>query len=236
MTTGFEVRRNDGKEAVSSIYPHYCFIKKIRLSATVHWWDTSGQQYSDHVIVAFRQVDSTKLNVGRFSKGRQILWNEFSPAPPPTSATLSLFSYEVADAYIFDVAPTTPANRYGLQVFNEAGVCTFDASRRFMRIVDVIQDNAPVSTNPWVGSNPFKRYSYPVDHKLAVIPLKEGYHVVYSRDSEQMYGKTWQRVFDGGVDVYMNYFYEDGGTTSEGSRRHLQFTTVVIDVSHLDVL
>lgn len=234
MTTGFEVRRSDGKEAVSSVYQHYAFVKKVRLTAQVHWWDTSGQTYSKHVIVAFRQT-GTAPTAARFSIGGRILWYGFGGSQPPANATLSLFSYDTADAYIFDVAPSTSPNKYGLQVFNAQGQCTFDASRRFMRIVDVIQDTAPTASNPWTNpTTAIKNYTYPTAHKLAFIPIKEAYEVEFTRDSEQMYGKTWQAALNGSIKVQMVYFYEDGGTNRDGYRAHLPFTLVVVDVAHID--
>ena len=234
MTAGFTALRMDGKEAISSTYPHYSFIKKVRVASQTHWWDTSGQAYTKYVIVAFRQT-GTQPTSARFSLGARILWIGFNSVQPPTNATLSIFCYDECDAYIFDVVPGNSLSRHGLQVFNPEGQCTFDSGKRFMRVVDIIQDIAPKASNPWRDpTTGVKSYTFPVAHKLAFIPIKEAYEVNFTRYGEQMYGNTWQAVLNGSVKIQMVYFYEEGWTTSDGYREHLPFTLMVIDVAHLD--
>lgn len=234
MTAEFEVRRKDGKVAVSSVYQHYAFIKKMR----VDWntYDTSGQQYSDYVIVAFIPVDASLTSAYRFAKGSQVLWHSMwdsNKAPP--EATLSLFAYNAADAYIFDVVNGGGAPSSFLRVYNEEGECTFDASRMFMRIVDVIQDDAPMLSDPWGSRTSISvSYEYPTFTKLAVIPLKEGYHASIGRYDEQMFGVTWQKVQGTTVSIVMEYMYENAYSSRDADIMHLPFTTIVVDVSHID--
>lgn len=237
MTAGFEVRRSDGKVAVSSVYPHYRFVKKIR--GVDNFWDTSGQYYSPHVIVAFRPVNSTDLETYRFSIGSTNLWYFWGMPSPPPNATLSLFGTTECDAYIFDVAHGVAASSgAGLQVFNLEGVMTFDAAGRYMRMLDVIQGRAPTSSNPFSNPYPTKLlYPYPNEHKLAIIPLKEGFDLEYSsRGEEQMYGLTWFSVEGSSVGVRMVYMLEDYGGSSSGGTSHTQFNLLVIDVTNTELL
>lgn len=239
MTAGFEVRRNDGKISVSSMFPHYRFVKKLR--GTDNFWDSSGTQYTPHVIVAFRPVTvSAELHSFRFSKGRMILWHYSSNQPqPPAGATLSLYASTEVDAYIYDIAPVLPsAAGYGLQVFTPAGQMTFDVAGRYMRLLDVLQGEAPISARPWEVevADPLV-FQYAASHKLAVVPLKQGFHIDYdSSAEEQSYGLTWQAVSTGSVTVQMVYYQENYGGSSSGVKQHRRFNALVVDVNNVEAI
>lgn len=239
MNHGFEVRRDDGKVAISSVFPHYRLVKVVR--GVNNFWDNTGQKYSKNVIVAFRPVNATTApQTYRFSIGAVILWYFMGnqPKPPPT-ATLSFYSNVLADAYVYDTAPAmdTETHGHGIQVFNEAGQVTFDSAGRYMIIADVLQGESNYSRNPWNNQYPAPlKFTFPSHMKLAVVPLKEGFHIDFGASSdEQLYGLTWFAVYGNSVDVHMVYYLEDYYGSQTGSRKHLWYNCLVIDVSNTEL-
>lgn len=235
MTARFEVLRPDGKVAVSSVYPHYRFVKKIR--GRDNFWDASGQAYSKHVIVAFRPVVLTgEYESYRFSRGASSLWIG-AGGPPPAGATLSLYASNLTDAYIYDLAPGVAGNS-GLQVFSPDGQMTFDALGRYMILLDVLSGESTYSSRPWVNaiSTPIVR-TYPGGSMLAVVPLKQGFHIDFDRDAEeQSYGLTWQGITATEVRTAMIYYQENYYGNRTGTNQHLWYNTLVVDVSNVEAL
>lgn len=77
--------------------------------------------------------------------------------------------------YVFDI-PTNSGN-FGLQVFNPAGVLTFDSSRQYARVVDVF--GGPTRAH-WEGSR-----TYPAGRAYAVVQL----NTATRREIENVGGK-----------------------------------------------
>lgn len=237
MTTGFEVLRSDGKVAVSSSFPHYSFIKKIR--GINNFWDTSGQVYSEHVLVAFipTTFGTNTESSYRFSRGSVVLWQSVTPITPPANATLSMHSNVQCDAYIFDIRPPTAAPSYGLVVYDTQGRITFDATARYMRVLDVIQE-----LKAWQGKNQYgENYFnvvYPSTAKIAVVPLKFAYSNSYSSSSEeQNYRRTWESLENKNtLRVTMVSAIEDYYGSSSGSVSDLTYLALVIDVANTELL
>lgn len=236
MTAGFEVRRSDGKVSVSSTYPHYSFIKKIR--GTGNFWDTSGQAYSEHVLVAFipTTYGTNTESSYRFSRGSFVLWNYIPPVTPPANATLSMHSNVQSDAYIFDIRSSTVSSNYGLVVYDAQGRITFDATARYMRVLDVIQE-----LKPWQGKNQFQEdyftVAYPSTAKIAVVPLKFAYSNSYSSSSgDQLYKRTWESIQNKNtLRVTMVEREEDYYGSSSGFVDDLTYLALVIDVAHVEL-
>lgn len=217
MSAGFEVLRPDGTSAVSSFYSHYRFVKKMR--GLGNFWDTSGQQYSDNVLVAFR-TDSKRISVNRFSKGARNLWSA-NPAPP-SNATLSFYTAEMSDVYIFDTTPNTSSTRAGLVVYDQQGNITFDTGHRYLRVLDVITSavsNAPIR---YVGS------------KLACIPLVQAqYSEGYRNGGEQYYGATWEYASGDEFKVdYVESVYDWYGQDYKAASTN--YMCIIVDVAHID--
>lgn len=237
MTAGFEVRRADGKVSISSVYPHYNFIKKIRGSS--NFWDVSGKVYSDHVLVAFIPVtygvDSASSY--RFSKGSVNLWGYINMPSPPSNATLSLYSQVLCDAYVFDITPPLNDSGVGLRVYNEEGIITFDSEERYMIILDVIQQ-----LSPWQGKDqygdPYFIKDYPAGTKIAVCPLKFAYINEYSANAEeQKYSRTWEAITDrNSVRITMVSAYEDYYGRGSGVARDDTYLCLVIDVTNTEIV
>ena len=236
MTTGFEVLREDGKVAVSSVFPHYSFIKKIR--GISNFWDTAGTTYSDHVLVAFVPVSYGEASASsyRFSKGSANLWGYIGMPPPPSNATLSLHSQVLCDAYVFDVTPPTNDSGVGIRVYNEDGIITFDSEERYMIITDVIQ-----SLSPWSGTDrygdPYFTKTYPLGTKIALCPLKFAYINEYSSSAdEQKYSRTWEAAISPNIlRVTMVSAYEDYYGGGSGVARDDTYLCLVIDVSNTEL-
>lgn len=236
MTTGFEVLRQDGKVAISSVFPHYSFIKKIR--GVNNFWDTSGTTYSDHVLVAFIPVSYGDASASsyRFSKGAMNLWGYVGIPAPPANAKLSMFSNVLCDAYVFDVTAPTNDSGVGVRVHNEAGLITFDSEERYMIIADVIQ-----SLSAWSGrdqyDDPYFTKIYPANTKVAVCPLKFAYINEYSSSAEeQKYSRTWESVIAANVlRVTMVSAYEDYYGGGGGVSRDDTYLCLVIDVSNTEL-
>lgn len=237
MTTGFEVRRQDGKVSISSVYPHYSFIKKIR--GVNNFWDTSGTVYSDHVIVAFIPVTYgvNSASSYRFGKGSANLWGYINIPPPPTGATLSLHSQVLCDAYVFDVTPSLEGNGVGIRVYNDAGVITFDSEERYMIVLDVIQKLAPWSGTDQFG-DPYFNKTYAAGVKIALCPLKFAYINEYSaRAEEQKYSRTWESVLaPNSLRVTMVSAYEDYYGGGSGVARDDTYLCLVIDVTNTEIV
>lgn len=223
MSASFEVLRPDGTTAVSSIYKHYRFVKKMRGAG--NFWDTSGQQYSDFVLVAFKTLHpSTSTN--RFSKGAHNMWGTLTP--PPSNATLSFYAAITSDVYIFDITPAENQNGAGIQVRNPAGEVTFDSNYKYMRIIDVITQGFPNMT----VSMPIHK-TYP-GHSIACIPIKEA---SYARGSQhygdEYYGATWEYAHQDSFYVdYEESVYEWDGQNF--SVRSPEYMCLIIDVAHID--
>lgn len=237
MTTGFEARRPDGKISISSTYPHYSFIKKIR--GTGNFWDTSGYQYTDHVLVAFIPVffGTNTESSYRFSKGSMNLWNYVGQSAPPPSATLSIHSNVMCDAYVFDIRQEKRSSGYGLVVMNIVGEVTFDTAARYMRVLDVIQSLKAWSGQDQHGDN-FVTYAYPETAKIAVVPLKFAYANNYSSSSqEQSYRRTWESLVNKNtLRVTMVTSIEDYFGSTSGSTNDLNYLALVIDVSNTELI
>lgn len=236
MTVGFEVYRQDGKVSISSTFPHYCFIKKIR--GTGNFWDTSGTQYSDHVLVAFVPVNFGESSASsyRFSKGSRVLWMSVGQPNAPANATLSMFSNVQCDAYVYDITPTSASYNYGLQVHNEKGEITFDSNRRYMHVVDIIQ-----SLSTWEGRDSFNdQYftkTYSSNMKIAVCPLKFAYRNEYSGSAEeQTYYRTWESVMNPSMlRVTMVSAYEDFLGGGSGATQDLKYLCLVVNVGNVEI-
>ena len=223
MTASFEVLRPDGTVAVSSEYKHYRFVKKIR--GVGNFWDTSGQQYSDSVLVAFRAL-SPVVSTNRFSKGAHNMWG--TSTPPPAGATLSFYTEVTSDVYIFDISPQTPHSSSGLQVMNREGEVTFDTNYRYLRVIDVIvQGHAGMTETMPISRN----YA---GHMIACVPIKRG---VYTNASggEEWYGATWEYACDENffVQYKVNMYDWGGGDFSSSSREYM---CLIVDVSHVELL
>lgn len=224
MSAGFEILRPDGTAAVSSFYSHYRYVKKIRGSG--NFWDTSGHQYSDNVIVAFRTL-TKEVSANRFSKGSWRLWNTGVAAP--TNATLSFYTTELSDVYIFDTVPVNSSIKAGVQVFNPEGQVTFDSSYRYLRIIDVVQ----AQTNG--AGNLSEAPRIYTGMQVACIPLVQAiYSEGYRDGGEQYYGATWEYAYQNEFRVvYVEDVYDWNSQNYKAATK--EYLCLIIDVTHLDV-
>lgn len=223
MSAGFEVLRPDGTVAISSIYKHYRFVKKIR--GVSNFWDTSGQQYSDAVLVVFKAL-FPEVSANRFSKGAHNLWTVAKP--PPANATLSFYAHVTTDVYIFDVVPASVPTRYGLQVRNPENEVTFDSSYRYLRIIDIVTHGFPNMP----GYMPIKK-SYP-GHSIACIPIKEASYAEGKKSyGDEIYGATWEYAY--GSEFYVQYVEDTYDWDGQNySVRSPEYVCLIVDVAHID--
>ena len=213
MPAGFEVRRTTGEIAVSSSFQHYTFIKRIK--GRGNFFDTSGYQYSDHVLVFFvntaASLNSSNLaghTTVRFTKGSTNLWGN-PTKPPPSNATLSMHSWQETYAYIFDIVTTASANRVGLTVFSPNGDVMFDASARYLKVLDIINSDQVVQDS----------YNYPHPAKVGLCVLKNSTSFRWDEYGESSYyTSSWYRIEGGPFSVGFlesedDYFGGGGGGT-----------------------
>ena len=229
MTAGFEVLRSTGEVAVSSEYPHYSFIKRIKGSG--NFYDTSGQQYSDYVLVFFVNTAAslTQIQMGgfttvRFSKGSKLLWGDGTT--PPIDATLSMHSWQETYAYIFDIIRTSLPSNAGIIVKSEDGQVTFDSGNRYLKILDVINSSEPISAS----------YTYPAGSVVGLCLLKSYASYEWSRDSGTSYTTlTWYKIHQNKFDLIYNETSSNSGTGS-GYNESPGIEAIVADLSILSDL
>lgn len=189
MPAGFEVRRSTGEIAVSSSFQHYAFIKRIK--GIGNFFDTSGYQYTDHVLVFFVNTAASLNNVQmagyttvRFTKGSKNLWGD-PVTPPPSNATLSMHSWQETYAYIFDVVTTASSSRAGLTVFSPTGNVMFDASARYLKVLDIINSSQVVQAS----------YNYPYPAKVGLCIVKNETSYAWDGPGESSYfTSTWYKI------------------------------------------
>lgn len=231
MPAGFEVRRSSGEIAVSSSFQHYAFIKRIKGAG--NFFDTSGYQYTDHVLVFFVNTAASLNNIQmdgfttvRFTKGSRNLWGNPS-TPPPSNATLSMHSWQETYAYIFDLVTTASASKVGLTVYSPTGEVTFDASVRYLKVLDIINSNEMVKPT----------YSYANPAKVGLCVVKNGTAYEWDGPGESSYYiSTWYKISGGSfsvIDVESEGSYggrDSGCTVSPGIEAIVADLSVIEDL------
>lgn len=239
MTAGFESYRSDGKLQVSSTYPVYQFIKKIQ--GVGNFFDTSGQQYSDHVLVVFSDVtNNTYTSTYRFTKGAVNGWA--TTTAPPSNATLSLYSTSLTDAYVFDISNVVSSSNYGLQIFDETGRKTFDSSIPTMRIIDFIQIGVSSANYNWTviknglnyggNKNTFTK-TYSNFNKIGVLPLKDT--MWDEREAwDQYFCATWHKAY--GNTYQVEEYDDEYGISNSGQSyaESMEFMALIVSLDHLE--
>lgn len=90
--------------------------------------------YNDHETVL---IDDTYSNLSVRSKGTQ------ASSPPATGVTAYRYTSLTLDAHSWwNFNRPIALGTYGLQVFDAAGNCTFDAAQQYARVVDVFNGPA----------------------------------------------------------------------------------------------
>ena len=231
MLAGFEVRRSTGEIAVSSSFQHYAFIKRIK--GIGNFFDTSGYQYTDHVLVFFVNTAASLNNVQmagyttvRFTKGSKNLWGD-PVTPPPSNATLSMHSWQETYAYIFDVVTTASASRVGLTVFSPTGDVMFDASARYLKVLDIINSNQVVQDS----------YNYPYPAKVGLCVVKNATSYEWDESGESdYYTSTWYKINGGSFSVVYEESEGDYYGSGMGSQASWGIEAIVADLSVIEDL
>lgn len=231
MPAGFEVRRSTGEIAVSSSFQHYAFIKRIK--GIGNFFDTSGYQYTDHVLVFFVNTAASLNNVQmagyttvRFTKGSKNLWGNPS-TPPPSNATLSMHSWQETYAYIFDVVTTASASRVGLTVFSGTGDVVFDASARYLKVLDIINSNQIVQDS----------YNYPHPAKVGLCIVKNATSYAWDGPgASSYYSSTWYKINGGSFFVIDNESEGDYTGRDSGYTASQGIEAIVADLSVIEDL
>lgn len=231
MPVGFEVRRSTGEIAVSSSFQHYAFIKRIK--GIGNFFDTSGYQYTDHVLVFFVNTAASLNNVQmagyttvRFTKGSKNLWGNPS-TPPPSNATLSMHSWQETYAYIFDVVTTASASRVGLTVFSGTGDVMFDASARYLKVLDIINSNQIVQDS----------YNYPHPAKVGLCIVKNATSYAWDGPgASSYYSSTWYKINGGSFFVIDNESEGDYTGRDSGYTASQGIEAIVADLSVIEDL
>lgn len=246
MSAGFETYRADGSLAVSSSFTTYQFIKMIKGGGTSrdtgifvdsrNFYDTSGYEYSNNVLVAFYYPTPPKEpSATGFSKGGYLYKHDVSTPTPPANATLSMYSDYPCEAYVFDTVNNMPSPRFGLEVYDETGKRTFSSSRPAMRVVDFIQAG---NANP---SHTFTRVSewdwyiertYSGFSKVGLIVLKE--LSFFSRGRYNVYrGSTQHEVIGNRVKSSTYTYIDEFDSPNTGDTVSPEFMALVVSLDHL---
>lgn len=231
MPAGFEVRRSTGEIAVSSSFQHYAFIKRIK--GIGNFFDTSGYQYTDHVIVFFVNTAASLNNVQmagyttvRFTKGSKNLWGD-PVTPPPSNATLSMHSWQETYAYIFDVVTTASASRVGLTVFSPTGDVMFDASARYLKVLDIINSDQVIQDS----------YNYPYPAKVGLCVVKNATSYAWDEYGESSYyTSTWYKINGASFSVIHDESEGEYYGTGWGSQASRGIEAIVADLSVIEDL
>lgn len=231
MPAGFEVRRSSGEIAVSSSFQHYAFIKRIKGAG--NFFDTSGYQYTDHVLVFFVNTAASLNNIQmdgfttvRFTKGSRNLWGNPSTSPP-SNATLSMHSWQETYAYIFDVVTTASASRVGLTVFSGTGDVMFDASARYLKVLDIINSNQIVQDS----------YNYPHPAKVGLCIVKNATSYAWDGPgASSYYSSTWYKINGGSFFVIDNESEGDYTGRDSGYTASQGIEAIVADLSVIEDL
>lgn len=198
--SGGIIVRNDGLLVnVDSLFPNLSLVDKRSLTFTYSgagsvlqntyspltlfnplWAVYSTTGYSDGFI---RYDFDPATTGGPIGTWRRNWWEIWRP----------MYAYDVspttAEFFLFDL-PVTGSTSYGARVWDDAGKLTFDAARKPLKIVDVIE--IPAS-----NTQPTSRtFSYPTGRKYAVIT---GVAPAFFSAGSNYAGKWFIRCFDGGV-------------------------------------
>lgn len=235
-SAGLQIWNNDDFIQIDANYANYSMVKKgtIQTTAGNNDWDDRPPvgpalitlSNGSNPMLAIKPRKSTRVQ--RWKTGNtwyfKLLvdggdaWNtEPLPAVP---------------YYIFDKPPTTATpNGYGLQVWNEQGLVVFDSMFKYMRVVDVINQDG---TFPYVGGSN-RTYKY-AGKEVAVITCQQGYYVFQDSGSPAGQALSFKALSPvvrpespDSVQMYdASGYYLDGAYSSDW--RQPRTTVLVIDV------
>lgn len=139
MPAGIIVYNDNNIIQIDSDYKNLCLRSKVTVTCNVAYSVGATSIYS---CAAQNYSGITNLTIAlRSTEQVMIFWisaTQFSIVSPTNGASVTV--------YLFGDPPAVSENA-GLQIYNSAGGLVFDASRRYMRVVDIIVDTNHTGTN-----------------------------------------------------------------------------------------